>query len=129
METFKSKIGFFALFFLLFFIGLTTYLIVEMEILPGIILLAFTIFYIWLFYNTKYTISKESLYVGPWGPSIPLKDITSIGKPGNFYFSSPALALKRIAIKHLNGCVYISPKNIEEFTAILKRKCINLENE
>lgn len=127
METYRSKIGLFAYLYLLCFAGLSIYLITHDEVLGGVILSPMSIIAVWFICKTKYTIDKEYLSIKPFGPTIPLKDITGVQKADNFAFSSPALSLKRIMIKYTNGSVFISPDREADFIAQLKQKCASLK--
>lgn len=127
MESYRSKIGLFAYLYVLCFGGLTIYLITHDEIPGGLILAPMSIIAIWFFFKTKYIIDKEYLIIKPFGPIIPLKDITEIQKANNFVFSSPSLSLKRIMITYTNGSVFISPDKEADFIALLKLKCLNLK--
>lgn len=128
METYRSKIGLFAYLYVLCFTGLSIYLITHGEVPGGIILAPMSITGIWFFFKTKYIIDKEYLSIKPFGPTIPLKDITEIEKADGFAFSSPALSLKRIMIKYTNGSVFISPDRDADFISRLKQKCANLNS-
>ena len=86
----------------------------------GIVLCA-TVFIVWLFVDTSYTVTDDSLLVrcGPLRQTIPLASITSI-QPSRSVLSAPALSLDRLEISYGGGRVLVSPRDTERFIARLR---------
>jgi hypothetical protein len=77
----------------------------------------------WLFMTTRYTLTGEFLMIrcGPFSWAIALDEITHIEATRNPY-SSPALSLDRLAIRHGGGELLISPADKERFMLELKKR-------
>lgn len=127
MAVYRSKVNFWGYFYLGFFVGLSVYFWSESNLMGEIIFTIFTVAYLWIFLNTKYVIGTENLSVLPFGPHIPLSQITRIEPAHNYFFSSPALSLKRLMIKFDKGSVFVSPVRGDAFIDELKQRCIHLK--
>lgn len=127
MAVYKSRIGFWAYLYLAFFIFLTGYFWLNGDLTAGIIFTVVTTALFWSFFNVRYIITEKELLIKPFGPSVPLKDITEIEASGKHHFmAAPALSLKRLMIRYKGSDVFISPEKEERFVEELKERCGNL---
>lgn len=128
MRIYRSKIGFWAYLFLGCFLVLTGYLLID-NFVGGIVFTVFSAALVWFYLNIRYIITKEELIIKPFGPTIPLKDITTIEASSGYYLmASPALSLKRLMISYNGDSVFVSPQHEDQFIAELKQKCINVND-
>lgn len=94
----------------------------------------FILFIGWLWFSTYYVLEEKEINIrcGPIKKRIPYREITSAHKTWN-PLSSPALSLKRISLAYQFGTVLISPKDRDQFLALLKERCphaaINSDNK
>ncbi|PWG82305.1 PH domain-containing protein [Pararcticibacter amylolyticus] len=127
MMTYKSKMGLWAYIYIVFFLALTVYFWLTGDLLAGAIFTGVCALLLWFFLNISYVLTQEELLVRPFGPSIPLKDITAVDAHGKYHFmASPALSLKRLRIKYKGSEVFISPKDEALFVGELKARCENI---
>ena len=108
-------------------VGLIVSILVE-GWLVRIIMLAMVIFLGWIWFGTRYYISNGVLIVksGPINERILIKDIKSIRKTRN-PLSSAALSIDRIEIRYAHsGMTLISPKDREQFIALILKENSNI---
>lgn len=130
MMIYKSKVGFWAYFYIAFFLVLTVYFWSTGDLLAGTLFTGVSALSLWFFLNIRYVLTQEELVIRPFGPSIPLKDITAVDAQGKYHFmASPALSLKRLRIKYKGSEVFVSPKDEALFVGELKARCENLSHD
>ncbi|USG64911.1 PH domain-containing protein [Brevibacillus ruminantium] len=94
------------------------------RIVPAILLVALSLFFLWMFFSTRYLLAERELIIhyGPFKKIVPLASIKAVRKTSSL-LSSPALSLKRLEISYGVGeMVLISPKDRDEFMEILQQK-------
>jgi hypothetical protein len=86
----------------------------------------FTVFMVWLWFGTGYTIAEKQLIIryGPFCEKIFFDDIKKIHKPA-LPLSSAALSFDRLEIIYgkFNKAIHISPFEEEKFVTFLKERC------
>lgn len=98
-------------------------------IIFSVIFILSDIFLLWCWFATYYIFAENTLIIkyGPLKKIIHLNSIRAIQKTSN-PLAGPALSLKRIEIIYgLYHVILISPKNRDQFIAILMDKCQNIE--
>ncbi|WP_066217806.1 PH domain-containing protein [Formosa haliotis] len=139
MKTYKSKFGYEVVVFLTVIFGIIIGLMIyQSEPLKAIISVCgiFALVYVYFLYlnfSTKYTITKDGLLKVKCGffyhKSFDINKITSIKKSTNL-ISSPAPSLDRIELTYGKfDLIVISPKDKFEFANELTNKNQNIENK
>lgn len=98
-------------------------------VILSVALLATSLFLLWVWFSTYYVLKDNDLLIqsGPIKKVIKYTSIKSLQKTAN-PLSGPALSLQRIEIIYdLYNITLISPKNRDQFIAILEDKCPHIE--
>ena len=96
----------------------------QFDLIGLIVLILVALFIAYLFWQTKYAIHEDMLYIcsGIGRPDVyDLKELSLIA-PSRSWLSAPALSLKRIRLSFSNGSeVLISPRQQDAFLAEIRK--------
>lgn len=89
-----------------------------------VVLVPAILFFGWIWFGIGYTITETELLVkcGPFREKIPFGKIRSIRR-ARIPWSSAALSLDRLEIRHASGLTQVSPADADLFVSELKKRC------